>query len=344
MNNSENTEQQIKSDKMIVVKEVDLTKYKMLLKKLLLKQNIFLTLSALFFGMFISAGILLIELYASSSKKVNIYACDNLTRAYLEQKEAMVNGITNSSNGLMGLFVEPENFGRYSTAFQTLKKISDGEQINLSKEERKTLVEYGNKIGIELLPNNMGSNQYSANLALEQISLRTYEHAEAMLPTYSEMGILPNKIKSLEPFMNTLSSLQALQNNREIVENTYKNVDQVIRNADGSIKDEFEGIAYLGKTAMGTPIYDLTNLNVEQKENLEEEIPGEFKYFEKPLDKLNKKNSEPFSFLFIPAWIILFCALVICICFFAANCYQKYMISLASLLEETKETEQKLEN
>lgn len=191
----------------------------------------------------------------------------------------MFNALTQADNGLMQLILPDENVNNGINAMNTLKGIADGTITadKLTDEHKDFIVKYGNEIGLVLSPNNLTKND--ARIMIEAIAGHSYTEATEKLQQYSRTGTLPEKITSLEPFNKVHSSLKTYVEDQDAIERSLKNIAAVIAQSP----DTYEDAKMIGRSSTGTPIYDVSGLDDDAKNNLDAVVANEFNALTAPI-------------------------------------------------------------
>lgn len=224
------------------------------------------------------------------TSKEHIKKVDLLAKDITNSRNDMFKGITRAGDGLINLIIDEKDYNSTVYAINKVKAIANGGNDKLNAEEMAVLKHYGNKLGHDFKTENW-NDQRSAQIAIEAISVGTFAEAQKVLPSYARSGTLPDKVKNVDAFNKTLAAIKTSQNSKDIIDRSVKNVNAVLVDNQGNLKDQYEGAKIKDYTVDGTPVWDLTGMNEAAQEEVGKVISLEYDKLQAPTGKMYDFNN-----------------------------------------------------
>lgn len=201
------------------------------------------------------------------------FGVDIVSDSNKQNKDQMFNNTFGADKGLLNLVIPQQDHGKYYSVISKVKQISDGENVQLSKEEIQILASYGTKLGIRIQNPN---SQSVASLVIDKLTGATYDYATKQIQKEASLGKRSANFKYLSSFDNTLNSMRTLMDQDAQILKNQENIAKEVVDGNGNVKSEYQNVKVVGHTKTGYPIFDYSNVESSKKEHLDNLVSKEF--------------------------------------------------------------------
>lgn len=209
-----------------------------------------------------------------STETTDKTGADVLQQSMAQNSNELFNSAFGANNGLVNMIVGAANHGKYYAVLKKVQTIAQTGQGQLSDEDKNILTDLGNKTGTEVF--DASNNAAYAKALLDNLAAGTYETARDYASYYSKQG-KTKEIAAMMPSFNTaLSGMTTLMTQREQLNANMKKIQGVVADEYGRIRPGFEAVRQIGYLPDGTPMYDVSGLDVSKKDYLKNVIDDEF--------------------------------------------------------------------
>lgn len=206
-------------------------------------------------------------------------AADQLGAETESYRSNLFNNAFGSESGLINMVVDPKEHNKYFTVLAKVKALSAGQGSVLNAEDFTVLNNYAKAVGTTV---KNPYNKETANDVLDLLAGQTYYKASENVKTYSKIGATREARKSLDSFKEALKNMQMITDAGEQLFTSYKNIADVITDANGNLKSGYENAKLIKRAGDGTPIYDLSGVDIEYRKALENVIGTQFRSKTRP--------------------------------------------------------------
>jgi hypothetical protein len=221
--------------------------------------------------------------YTTPGEQDHLFGVDVLDKATSKSRENLFSNVFAGQGGLINLAInDDDKRATYLAVINKVNDIANGQEKKLSATEIEALNEYGRLVGKPARITNVSSSAQASAL-IDDLASFTYQRATKNLDDYAKDGKMTEAHKYAQSFNGTLGAVKTIYDQRTNINKSYREINSLILNSDGTLKDAYKAAVRVGTLKDGTPIYDLSKVDDAHKNHLDKVVSAEFVNRQRPI-------------------------------------------------------------
>ena len=211
------------------------------------------------------------DIYAGTfQSEKEVYGTKVINDDLQNTQNQMFDKVFAPANGLINVIYQSNKNDntRISPIISRIRQIANGDNVRLNSQDLKSLIEFGNRTGIQIYN---PTNQANAAYALRQMAMQVYEKSGTQLETFR----VTNQTKKLLPYIQAYREVRTqfgkFAEHITSLDKNYSNMAKEILDVNGNIKEMYKGAKIISYTKSGAPIFDTSNLSDDNKKYLSDQ-------------------------------------------------------------------------